>query len=51
MGDRAGQGHAYANLGDAHHSLGEFEKAIDYHEQDLKIAKEVGGRAYTNRVY
>ena len=51
MGERAGQGHAYANLGDAHHSLGEFEKAIDYHEQDLKIAKEVGGKAGRGNAY
>ena len=42
MGDRAGEGKAYGNLGNAYDGLGDFKKAIDYHERDLKIAKEVG---------
>ena len=25
-------------------SLGDFQKAIDFHEQDLKITKEVGAK-------
>ena len=45
MGDRAGEGIAYCNLGNAYHSLGDFQKAIEYHERDLKISKEVGDRA------
>ena len=36
---------AYGNLGNAYWSLGDFRKAIKYHERDLKIAKEIGGRA------
>ena len=37
----------------AYHSLGDFKKAIEYYNLDLKIAKEVGnkhgeGKAYCN---
>ena len=45
MGDRAGEGISYGNLGNAYDSLGDFKKAIEYHERHLKIAKEVGDRA------
>ena len=45
MGDTAGKGKAYGNLGNAYHSLGDFQKAIGYHERDLKISKKVGDRA------
>ena len=53
MGDRAGEGKAYCNLGNAYDGLGDFRKAIEYHERDLKISKEVGdkvgeGGAYGN---
>ena len=49
----AGEGSAYGNLGNAYASLGDFKKAIEYHERHLKIAKEVGdvageGGAYCN---
>ncbi|XP_044183534.1 tetratricopeptide repeat protein 28-like, partial [Acropora millepora] len=39
------------NLGNAYHSLGEYKKAIEYHEKDLKIAKEIGDRAGEGRAY
>ena len=45
IGDRAGEGRAYGNLGNAYRSLGDFRKAIEYHEKRLKIAKEIGDRA------
>jgi tetratricopeptide (TPR) repeat protein len=45
VGDRAGEGGAYGNLGNAYRSQGDFAKAIEYHTQDLAIAKEVGDRA------
>ena len=45
IGDGAGEGRAYGNLGIAYHSLGDYRKAIEYYEKDLKIAKEVGDRA------
>ncbi|CAH3151089.1 unnamed protein product, partial [Pocillopora meandrina] len=53
VGDKHGEGGAYGNLGNAYHSLGDFKKAIEYHNLHLKIAKEVGdkhgeGRAYGN---
>ena len=51
IGDRAGEGVAYANLGNAYVSLGDFWKAIEYHEKDLKIAMEVGDRAGEGAAY
>ena len=36
-------------LGLAYYSLGDFRKAIQYHERDLKISKEVGDRAGEER--
>ena len=42
---------SYANLGNAYFSLGDFEKAIQYHELGLKIAKEVGDRAGEEKSY
>ena len=43
----------YANLGNAHHCLGNFKTAIDYYERYLQIAKQLGdisgeGKAYNN---
>ena len=37
-----GEEKAYGNLGCAYGSLGDFKKAIVYHERHLKIAKDVG---------
>ncbi|XP_044169006.1 tetratricopeptide repeat protein 28-like [Acropora millepora] len=51
MGDRAGEGRAYGNLGIAYNSLGDFRKAIEYHEKDLKIAIEFGDRAREGLAY
>ena len=31
-------------MGLAYHSLGEYRKAIEYHEQSLKIKREIGNR-------
>ena len=42
---------AYGNLGNAYDSLGNFQKAMEYHEKDLKIAKEVGDRSGEGRAY
>jgi tetratricopeptide (TPR) repeat protein len=41
----------YCILGRAYDSLGDFSKAIKYHEQGLAIAKEVGDRAAEGRAY
>ena len=51
MGDRAGEGSAYGNLGIAYHSLGDFQKAIEYHERQLKISKEVGDKSGEGSAY
>ena len=49
IGDRAGEGAAYGNLGNAYDSLGDYQKAIEYNEKHLKIAKEIGDRAGEGR--
>jgi len=51
VGDRAGEGAAYANLGFAHDSQVDFSKAIEYHAQDLAMAKEVGDRSGEGQSY
>ena len=51
MGDRAGEGGAYANLGRAYRSQGDYAKAIEYHGQHLAIAKMVGDRAGEGKAY
>jgi tetratricopeptide (TPR) repeat protein len=45
------EGKAYANLGNAYQSQGDFSKAIEYHTQDLAIANEVGDRAGEGAAY
>ena len=51
VGDRAGEGSAYAALGNAYRSQGDFSKAIENYTQDLAIVKEVGDRAGEGKVY
>ena len=51
IGDRAGEGAAYANLGNAFGSLGDFRKAIEYNEKQLKIGIEIGDRAGEGGAY
>ncbi|XP_078360938.1 tetratricopeptide repeat protein 28-like [Oculina patagonica] len=51
VGDKAGEGRAYGNLGIAFKSLGDFRKAIDYYELHFKIAKEVGDKAGKGSAY
>ena len=51
MGDRAGERMSYGNLGNAYRRLGDFKKAIEYHERHLKIAKEVGDRSGEGNSY
>ena len=53
IGDRAGEGQAYGNLGVAYDSLGDFRRPmpIAYHEKDLKIAIEIGDRAGEGGAY
>ena len=51
VGDRAGEGGPYGNLGSAYLSLGKFQEAIEYYNKHLSIAKEVGDRAGEGRAY
>ena len=51
VGDRAGEGGAYGNLGNAYDSLGDFQQAIEYHQKHLSIEKEVGNRAGEGGAY
>ena len=51
VGDKAGEGYAYVNLGIAFRNLGDFRKAINYYELNLKIAKEVGDKAGEGYAY
>ena len=44
VGNRSRKGSAYDKIGIAYERLGNFQKAIEYHERDLKIAIEVGDR-------
>jgi tetratricopeptide (TPR) repeat protein len=45
LGDRAGEGGTYGNLGNVYQSQGDYAMAIEYHGQHLAIAKEVDARA------
>ena len=51
IGDRAGEGEAYGNLGNRYQSLGDYRKAIEYNEKHLKIAIENGDRAGEGEAY
>jgi tetratricopeptide (TPR) repeat protein len=44
LGDRQSEGNALGNLGTAWMDLGETRRAIEFHEQALKIAREIGDR-------
>ncbi len=44
IGNRQGEGISLGNLGLAYYSLGEYRKAIEYHEQSLEIKREIGDR-------
>ena len=41
---RQGEGNALGNLGLAYYSLGQYQTAINFHEQSLAIAREIGNR-------
>ena len=51
IGARAGEGGAYGYLGNAYRSLGDFRKAIEYHEKALKVAIENGDRVREGSAY
>ena len=45
------EGIAYGNIGNAYQLLGDFRKAIEYHEKHLEIAIEVGDRVKEGATY
>ena len=51
IGDRAGEGRAYGNLGSAYLLQGDFRNGIEYYEKHLKIAIEIGDRAGEGMAY
>lgn len=51
MGDKAGEGRSYGNLGNVYYSLGDFQQATEYHEKHLSIAKEIGDRSAEGSAY
>jgi tetratricopeptide (TPR) repeat protein len=44
LGRKDAQGMALGNLGLAYNNLGEYQRAIDYHEQSLAVKREIGDR-------
>ncbi|HTR67532.1 MAG TPA: tetratricopeptide repeat protein, partial [Terriglobales bacterium] len=44
IADKGGEGAHLGNLGLAYYSLGEYRRAIEYHERHLAIAREIGDR-------
>ena len=51
VGDRAGEGRAYGNLGNAYDSLADYQKAIEFYEKDLKVTTEIRDRAGLGGAY
>ena len=49
LGDSAAQGRACGNLGNTYYLLGDFQKAIFYHNERLKIAREFGDKPAERR--
>ena len=41
----------HGNLGISYQSLGDYPKAIEYHEKRFKIALEIGDRGGEGRAY
>ncbi len=53
LGDRAGEGRAYGNIGNVFRAQGDLSKAFEYLKKHPDTAKELGdlkweGRAYGN---
>jgi len=44
IGNRRGEVADLSNLGSAFYNLGEIDKAMNYYQQQLKIAQEIGDR-------
>jgi tetratricopeptide (TPR) repeat protein len=42
--NRRGEGYASGNLGEMHHNLGDYPKALENHQAHLAIAREIQDR-------
>ena len=49
--DKIGESSCYTNLGNAYRSVGDYGKAIEYHEKSLDINKDIGDRAGESSCY
>ena len=45
IGETVDTGTIFSGLGNAYYSLGDYPKAIDYHQQALNIAQEIGNKS------
>ena len=50
-GDTYREGAAYSGLGNAYYYLGDYRKAIEFHQQSLSIAKEIGNKGAEGAAY
>ena len=50
IGDKAGESACYTNLGMAYNGLGNFRKAIELHENSMKILKKLGIKQSSQKV-
>ena len=50
-GDRFREGCAYSNLGNAYWRLGNFKKAMEYHQNHLSLSKTLGDKAGEGTAY
>ena len=48
MRDRAGEGKAYCNLGNAYNRLGEFQKAVHYYKNSVIALDHIRGNLISN---
>eukprot|EP01047_Picozoa_sp_COSAG01_P088815 COSAG01_NODE_21082_length_919_cov_0.840244_1_plen_231_part_10 len=44
LGHRQAEGAVLGNLGNAYHSLGQYQRAMEHHTQGLAISREIGNR-------
>lgn len=49
--NRREEARAYSNLGSAHHSERDFDKAVSYHTRVLELGEELADRAIQMRAY
>ena len=44
LGDRAGEGRAFGNLGMVYTGLGQYDEAIEFHTKAIHISRELGDK-------